>query len=380
MRTVSSTYCSNRPCSGGACTESVHAATAAACAAAVDANPRCGRGFSYGSIDGWCDCAPVGHTCHTARAPGYTAYRTETRRAAAERRGGRGARGFALHLHLSGSGGTALCWLARKERERVPKYHAWDCNMWGKGLDSWRTFMIGREERPCTSCGGLDELIRKHKVTFGAVEAPAPGWLDCPGVQYIFLMVEPVRRILKYAHEFCVDRFRVTRPNRSRWIWGYFLNQSCDPMANLRRWYGQAFVTEHRSPWRGDPSFSGTATVSEANLRFLSERHVFSAPLGGPSLVDLGRAMARLGSFTLAAALTPNSSSIDLGRALGWSTHFPSTNVQAAAHRGSRPIADRALSSAPQESIELVRRHNRLDLELYQWLQVPVIRGQRAVA
>ena len=119
-------FCANRACRGGACSESVHVTSAAACANAYDssqnhahhnhqrhhrccrcaravsANPRlwrvswqsrveavgvnpplcscrCGAGFSFGDIDGWCDCPAAGETCKAQRMPGYTAFLGEDR-------------------------------------------------------------------------------------------------------------------------------------------------------------------------------------------------------------------------------------------------------------------------------------------------------------
>lgn len=68
-------YCSNRPCSGGACSESIRTRTTAACARAVAANQKCGTGFSWGEEDGWCDCSPAGRPCEVKRGAKYNTYR-----------------------------------------------------------------------------------------------------------------------------------------------------------------------------------------------------------------------------------------------------------------------------------------------------------------
>ena len=95
-------YCANRRCRGGykgecahhlpggnghnatncqLCTtgESIRVKSPVDCAAAVARNGRCGRDFSFGGAEGWCDCVPKGKTCAlnhggTKRGGNYTAF------------------------------------------------------------------------------------------------------------------------------------------------------------------------------------------------------------------------------------------------------------------------------------------------------------------
>jgi len=76
-----SKYCSNRGGSGGSNSMSVNVggSNLAACTAAVAANSMCGSFFSYGIVDGFCDCVPCGETSCTQQAfANYNAYSIET--------------------------------------------------------------------------------------------------------------------------------------------------------------------------------------------------------------------------------------------------------------------------------------------------------------
>eukprot|EP00931_Biecheleriopsis_adriatica_P101434 TRINITY_DN76572_c0_g1_i1.p1 TRINITY_DN76572_c0_g1~~TRINITY_DN76572_c0_g1_i1.p1 ORF type:complete len:1189 (+),score=190.04 TRINITY_DN76572_c0_g1_i1:44-3610(+) len=74
-------YCSNR---GGVAGNSLHSVNVggsqqAACAQLVAENGACSNYYSYGFVDGWCDCVPCdGTSCDLVADPGYDAYLLDT--------------------------------------------------------------------------------------------------------------------------------------------------------------------------------------------------------------------------------------------------------------------------------------------------------------
>ncbi len=71
-------YCGNRVCAGGSCPQSRTAETAAACAAAVMKDEKCGNSFSFGENSDptlrFCDCPPPGFPCVATSFSSYAVY------------------------------------------------------------------------------------------------------------------------------------------------------------------------------------------------------------------------------------------------------------------------------------------------------------------
>ena len=74
---ASGKYCQNRGGAGGSNYFSVNVGpdNLGACTNLVAASTECGNFFSYGAVDGWCDCVPCDVTsCTQATHAGYSAY------------------------------------------------------------------------------------------------------------------------------------------------------------------------------------------------------------------------------------------------------------------------------------------------------------------
>jgi hypothetical protein len=79
VKVRSNAYCGNRVCSGKSCAQSRVTANAAACAAAVMKDPKCGNSFSFSmNVNDpnlqYCDCAPVGAPCVATPFAFYDVY------------------------------------------------------------------------------------------------------------------------------------------------------------------------------------------------------------------------------------------------------------------------------------------------------------------
>ena len=76
VKVRSNAYCGNRVCAGKSCAQSRVTEDAAACAAAVMKDPKCGNSFSFGENSDknqrYCDCAPVGAPCVPLPLPSMT--------------------------------------------------------------------------------------------------------------------------------------------------------------------------------------------------------------------------------------------------------------------------------------------------------------------
>ena len=74
----SNAYCGNRVCAGKSCAQSRVTVDAAACAAAVMKDPKCGNSFSFSYNEKedlrYCDCAPVGAPCVATPFAFYDVY------------------------------------------------------------------------------------------------------------------------------------------------------------------------------------------------------------------------------------------------------------------------------------------------------------------
>ena len=260
-----------------------------------------------------------------------------------------------LHVHVSGSGGTSICDLARRQKHEMAS-SATNCAAPLKGAEPYMAqFVIsGRESMGKLApmlggCAGLHRLAVSSGAggpfTFAEVETQASRWLDCPGVRYSFLMTEPVRRILTQAHMHC--------------------GAGADGMRKLRDWYEQPWViAETRCG-----TFGGTAVIDNYNIRMLTNRDVFIAPLGTLNRSHLRAAKDRLTGFALVADLR-NTSDHLFNRTLGWvgSLHRRDFGNNSLA----KDLVHEALDSptaTPPDVVALVRRHNALDLELYEWVQ-----------
>jgi hypothetical protein len=280
---------------------------------------------------------------------------------------------FTLHIHVSGSGGTSLCVLAKRNRQRVPVHN---CELPGKAHHEWRRLLTGHtEEADSRSCAGLRHLAREHgssshykaAFTLGMAESPAPHWLGCDGVRYTFLMVEPVRRILTAAYQSCIAR----RPNNSHSWW---FPPWCDPASFLRASYALPWaVTAHDKRDKTDPlrvsfAYWQTPLISELNVRSLLDRAAFNAPLGTLNASHLERAKRRLKTFALASALSRDLPPVPVDRALGWRGALP-THAQFGYHAQTKPLVHRAVQATPADTVALVREHNTLDVALYAWLR-----------
>ena len=278
---------------------------------------------------------------------------------------------FTLHIHVSGSGGTSMCQLAKRNGQRVPVHN---CELPGKTHHEWRRLLKGhREEADSRSCDGLRKLAREHGTrgphraafTFGMAESPAPHWMGCAGVRYTFLMVEPVRRILTAAYQSCTTR----QPNNSHAWW---IPPWCDPVALLRASYARPWaVTPDRE--KGDSLHIGfaywqTPLVSELNVRSLLDRETFLAPLGALNATHLERAKRRLSTFALASALSRDLPPVPVAAALGWHGALPA-HAQYGYHHETKPLVHRALEAVPAAAVALVREHNPFDVALYEWLR-----------
>ena len=143
-------------------------------------------------------------------------------------------------------------------------------------------------------------------------------------------MVDPIRRVLRYAYEYCA----VWRRDAGRRAWVMPPPSRCDPAANLRRWYVQACSSSSpsRSPvrprlyvlplsapplvrslrrynasagcvvergWRGDASFYGTPSVANLNvtltLTLTLRRERLRHALRGRCMLMTGRCMLMTG-------------------------------------------------------------------------------------
>ena len=78
VKVRSNAYCGNRVCSGKSCAQSRVTEDAAACAAAVMKDPKCGNSFSFSENSNknlrYCDCAPVGAPCVATPFAFYDVY------------------------------------------------------------------------------------------------------------------------------------------------------------------------------------------------------------------------------------------------------------------------------------------------------------------
>ena len=78
MKVKDNAYCGNRVCAGGSCPQSRTAETAAACAAAVMKDEKCGNSFSFGENSDptlrFCDCPPPGFPCVATSFSSYAVY------------------------------------------------------------------------------------------------------------------------------------------------------------------------------------------------------------------------------------------------------------------------------------------------------------------
>ena len=283
---------------------------------------------------------------------------------------------FTLFLHVSGSGGTSFCQLSRRQAGlHAPPYN---CELPTAEHGSWVRHLPGRRlDKRSLSCQGLYRTAafsggvkpRSKPYNFGMAERPMPHWLECPRVKYAFAMVDPVRRILRFAYEYCVVRTNggVVMPPTS----------ACDPATTLRRWYAGGCVLERN--WTGDASFYGTPAVNDLNVRYLSPAAdpYRAARLGADAL---NQAKQLLGEFALAVVIdSTHDSDAAIHEALGWSGSLPNA---AKCSRGAEwKLVKSVLESSPPhlaEHVALVAANNKLDIELYKWLcRGPVINGQR---
>ena len=247
-----------------------------------------------------------------------------------------------------------------------------NCELPLKRHYQWTSLLTSaREPRASLSCKGLYVVMQSFSYSFGMIESPAPHWLDCPSVQYSFFMVDPVRRVLRWAYEYCVRR-----GISGKWD----VAPDCDPMHLLRRWYNTTtgWVVEGPS-WPGHKCYYGTPSVSEYNLRFLLPTvDAFRAPLGALGAADLEAAKRRLRGFRLAIPIdigTRENLAKAVSVAFGWGH-----SMQRVGGGSSFDIAKLAMRTAPPEHAALVRAHNPLDVALYDWLsEAPIIHGRRCI-
>lgn len=160
-----------------------------------------------------------------------------------------------LHVHVSGSGGTSFCSLARRQQGLSgPPYN---CLLPYSGQADWRAVLNCKIF--ARSCESLWWLYARYNWTFGMVETLAPHWMGCDGVRYTFLMAEPVTRVLKYAYaKLCVTRT------------GNLRDANCSSAeTTLRSWYRQPFVLNRTD------EFMGTPAISNYNVRMLLDRQAF---------------------------------------------------------------------------------------------------------
>ena len=282
----------------------------------------------------------------------------------------RSRRPFTLHIHVSGSGGTSVCEMARANQERVPFYN---CEMPGKEHESWRelTKSNRRQESGDTgSCHGLRRTVANgggggFAFTFGAAESPAPHWMGCSGVRYTFLMVEPVKRVLTAAYGACVSR----RPNCTGAGTCWWIPPTCDAAAYLRASYARQWAIDPDPPQFPRGMYWETPRINEWNLRTLLSGKTLLAPLGALDRNDLERTKQRLSTFAFAAAL-PTRHKSDISKiiraALGWKGALP--NAQFGVHQQTKSVAHNAVAATPPDVLALVQAHNPLDIALYEWL------------
>ena len=229
-------------------------------------------------------------------------------------------------MHVSGSAGTSFCHWARRQGWRAPTYN---CILQCKGPEEWLAPWLGNECRDGRSCAGLRRRARHAGLDFASVETMAPHWLRCAGVRYSFLMAEPVKRVLTYAHRHCERRG--------------VLNARCDAAATLRRWYdipllllpprtkppmwARGGAKASWSPVRSDAfphragsrlsfpgaelepnetayeAFFGTSAISNYNVWMLLGAAAFFAPLHALGDEELAAAKQRLRDFAFASTL-----------------------------------------------------------------------------
>ena len=103
-------------------------------------------------------------------------------------------------VHLSGSGGTALCSLATS-RERVPQHS--NCNLPGRGPSDWRA-SVQRLNASCASvaaevqqagytCFASEDLLEEFHLGRSHAHAVAP----CRQFRYVLLMRDPLQLVFR---------------------------------------------------------------------------------------------------------------------------------------------------------------------------------------
>ena len=180
----------------------------------------------------------------------------------------------------------------------------------------------------------------------------------CANLRYTFLMHDPLRRIATLLLERCPLA-------RSRSA----LNASCVAWAAgaLGDLYERSMVLEYSTAL-----FIGTPSASNHYLRTLLGPRAYFLGLDGVRRRHVQSATEMLSRFTFVAPVHALSASGPLiERRLGWPvSHIPPggafvTGAMAHVHRMLAPLRPQLLEAAD----EMLRRHNRWDLELYAWVE-----------
>jgi hypothetical protein len=247
------------------------------------------------------------------------------------------------------------------------------------------TFMWGRDEsakRPHHAFevprgAPLTPLEASLGVT-SVGEAPAPGETLCPGFRYSFLMNDPIRRIAtqlmlhsKAAYLECpsgrspAESIECTAQGRVAWA-----------ARALERIYAADLLLDERD----GIGFMGTPSASNAYIRFLLGRRVWLSRLGGVTRRHLDAAKAVLSRFAFVAPVARlNASAPLLSARLNWTQCGNQKSPCAQTLRThvfvttSARVKHETYSVYARELVrrhgELLRAHNALDMELYEWVR-----------
>ena len=226
-------------------------------------------------------------------------------------------------MHVSSSGGTALCrWAQEQPCAQIPACGA-NCNMQCHHPWNWqhhcRPPACVPPAKPCQlpfkaaggGCEGLARYARRRNLTFLASETMLPGYGRQCLEQYFFGVIvlrDPVERL---QSQFV--RFHPSGPNAA-------LN------AILSRQY--AFNTTERS------SLFGTASIDNYLTRLLLGPRAFFLPLRGINSSHRQAAARILESFQLTVPIENLSSASWLSRSLGFRGVLPKANTHSRHKRG----------------------------------------------
>jgi hypothetical protein len=251
-------------------------------------------------------------------------------------------------LHVSSSGGTAVCrWAQEQPCGRVPScgancnlncHHPWD---W---VQSCRPPACKVPSRPCKSpfklgCGGLARYARRRNLTFFASETMLHEAPCLRSFTYVTVLRDPIERLQSQF-----SRMHGQHPN-----------------TRLRELLSaaHAFNTSERS------SLMGPAAVDNYLVRLLAGPEAFFLPAGGINASHFHRASSRLSRFDVAIPIENLSTfgTTWMQTALGWE----GTLTRANSHRRRRRIRSTdggTPRTFGERSLRKLQALNKFDLQL----------------